>query len=157
MSTLKNIPFDKLEIGQTASSQKTVREEDILLFAKVSGDLNPVHLDEEYAKTTPFGERIAHGMYTAALISGALSQKLPGPGCVYRQQTLKFRAPVKIGDTLTITIEVIAKRAQKNMLTVSTLVSNQHGQTIVTGEGSAIVPNEKIVVEAIDLPTITIA
>lgn len=156
MQTIENIPFDELEIGQRFSVERTVSEEDILLFAKLSGDLNPVHLDEQYAKTTPFGGRIAHGMLTAAFISAALAQHLPGPGAIYRNQSLRFRAPVRIGDTLTITIEVLDKRARNHMLTVSTTVINQHGDTIVTGEGSAIVPNEKVVVQAPELPEVRI-
>ena len=101
MSKLTNHTFDELEIGQTASYSKTCTEEDILLFAKVSGDVNPVHLDEEFASNTQFGKRIAHGMYTGALISAALALNLPGPGSIYLGQNLKFRAPVRIGDELT--------------------------------------------------------
>ncbi len=106
MNTIENIPFDELYIGQTCSYEKTVSEEDVLMFARISGDNNPVHLDEDFAKTTQFGGRIAHGMYTAAIISAAMALHLPGPGSVYISQAMKFRAPVKIGDTLTVNIEV---------------------------------------------------
>ncbi len=156
MQTLENIPYDELQLGQRISVERTVLEEDILLFAKLSGDVNPIHLDDAYAGTTQFGERIAHGMLTAAFISAAFAKHLPGPGSIYRNQSLRFRAPVKIGDTLTITIEVIDKRDRNHMVTMSTIVTNQRGETIVTGEGSAIVPNEKIVIEAPDLPAIHI-
>lgn len=157
MKTIENIPFDELYIGQTCSYEKTVAEEDILMFARLSGDVNPVHLDEDYASTTQFGGRIAHGMYTAAIISAAMALHLPGPGSVYISQTMKFRAPVKIGDTLTVNVEVTAKRAGKNFVTLSTIVTNQHGKKVSTGEAMARVPNEKIVLEAPNLPAFTMS
>jgi acyl dehydratase len=156
MKTIENVPFDDMTIGQTCSYEKTVSEEDVLMFARLSGDANPVHIDEDYAKTTQFGGRIAHGMYTAALISAAMALQIPGPGSVYLTQTLKFKAPVKIGDTLTVTIEIIGKREGRNFVTLSTIVCNQHGKKVVTGEAMARVPNEKIVLEAPDLPTFTL-
>ncbi len=156
VKTIENVPFDELTIGQTCNYEKTVSEEDILMFARLSGDVNPVHIDEEYAKTTQFGGRIAHGMYTAALISAAMALQIPGPGGVYLSQTMKFKAPVKIGDTLTVTIEVTGKREGKNFVTLSTIVCNQHGKIVVVGEAMARVPNEKIVLEAPDLPTFTL-
>ena len=156
MQTISNVPFDEIEIGQTAKYQKTVQDEDVLMFAKLSGDVNPVHLDEDYAKTTQFGGRIAHGMYTAALMSAAMATKLPGPGSVYLSQTMKFRAPVRIGDTLTVHMEVTNKRERNKSVTISVRVTNQDGAKVVTGEASAIIPMEKIVIDAPDLPLITI-
>jgi acyl dehydratase len=156
VTTIQNVPFDEMTIGQSCDYVKTVSEEDILMFARLSGDVNPVHLDEEFAKTTQFGGRIAHGMYTAALISAAMALNIPGPGSVYLTQTMKFRAPVKIGDTLTVHIEVLTKRTGKNFVTLSTIVTNQHGKKVVTGEATALVPNEKIVLQAPELPPIAI-
>lgn len=156
MSKIENVTFDEMFVGQTCSYEKTVSEEDILLFAKLSGDLNPVHLDAEYAATTQFGERIAHGMYTAALISAAMAQQIPGPGGVYLGQTMKFKAPVRIGDTLIVNIEVTGKRAGRNIATLSTTVLNQDGKKVVIGEATALVPNEKVIVDAVQLPAIHI-
>ncbi len=156
MKTIENVPFDDIFVGQTCEHQTTVSEQDILLFAKVSGDNNPVHLDENFAKTTPFGERIAHGMYTAALVSAAMALELPGPGSIYLTQTMKFRQPVKIGDTLTIRIEVTRKRAGKNFVIFTTLVTNQHGKKVLTGDATAQVPSEKIVLPAPELPPVRI-
>ncbi len=154
MKTIENVPFDEIQVGQTCSHQKTITEQDILLFAKVSGDNNPVHVDGDYAKSTQFGERIAHGMYTAALVSAAMALELPGPGSVYLTQSMKFKQPVKVGDELTILIEVIKKRAGKNFVTFSTLVTNQHGDRVLVGEAMARVSTEKIVLPAPELPPV---
>jgi 3-hydroxybutyryl-CoA dehydratase len=98
--------FEDLTVGQEASLSKTVTEADIVAFAEVSGDRNPVHLDAAYAATTMFKERIAHGMLSAAYISAVFGMKLPGPGAIYISQTLNFKAPVKIGDTVVATVKV---------------------------------------------------
>ncbi len=102
------ICFEDLAVGMTASIGKTITEADILMFAAVSTDTNPVHLNAEVAAATQFGVRIAHGMLSAGLISAVLGTRLPGPGTIYMSQSLRFRAPVKIGDTVTATVEVIA-------------------------------------------------
>ncbi|MEZ5923985.1 MAG: MaoC family dehydratase [Hyphomicrobiaceae bacterium] len=131
--------FEDLEVGQEASYRRTVTEADIQGFAEVSGDTNPVHLDEEYAASTPFKGRIAHGMLTASLISTVFGTKLPGPGAIYVSQTLNFRAPVRIGD------EVIAK------VTLSELIPEKrraifacdcsvNGKTVLAGEAVLMVP-----------------
>ena len=156
MSTIENVTFDELEIGQKAEYTRLITEEEILLFAKVSGDTNPIHLDEEYAATTQFGGRIAHGMLTGALISAAVALNLPGPGSVYLGQTMKFRAPVMINDTLTVKIEVISKREGKNIAELDCNVVNQHGKTVVKGIATALVPTEKLIVEMAELPAISI-
>ena len=144
MQTIRNVPFDEIEIGQTADYRKIVRDEDVLMFAKLSGDVNPVHLDEEYARTTQFGGRIAHGMYTAALMSAAMATTLPGPGSVYLSQTMKFRAPVRIGDELTVHLEVTNKRERNKSVTVMVRVTNQDGAKVVTGEASACQRRRKL-------------
>ena len=156
MKTIENVPFDEIFVGQTCEHRKTVTEKDILLFAIVSGDSNPVHVDENYAKTTQFGERIAHGMYTSALVSAAMATDLPGPGSVYLTQSMKFKQPVKVGDTLDIRIEVIKKRAGKNFVTFSTVVTNQHGDRVLLGEAMARVASEKIVLPASELPLLSL-
>jgi acyl dehydratase len=109
MTQVTNIPYDNLEVGQQASLERTVEERDIQLFAAVSGDNNPVHLDAAFAAETMFKERIAHGMFSGALISAAIACRLPGPGTIYLGQQLKFTRPVKLGDTLTVQLEVLEK------------------------------------------------
>ena len=104
MTQVRNFPYDTLEVGQQARLQRTVEERDIQLFAAVSGDRNPVHLDAEYAAASLFKERIAHGMFSGALISAAIACELPGPGTIYLGQQLKFTRPVKLGDQLTVSL-----------------------------------------------------
>ena len=121
-------------IGQTASFTKQITERDVATFADISGDKNPLHLDAAYAEQTPFGERIAHGAFTFALISAALGTELPGPGTVYLSQSLKFIKPVYFGDTVTATVEITAIRADKGIVTLKTECANQHGEKIAEGE-----------------------
>ncbi len=123
-----------LEAGQQASLAKTVTEADVVLFAGLSLDTNPVHVDEGYARTTRFGGRIVHGMWTAGLISAVIGTRLPGPGSIYLSQTLKFRAPVRIGDTITARVTVKAVRPDKPIVTLETVADNQHGERVVEGE-----------------------
>ena len=113
--------FEDLQVGQTASLAKTITEADILLYAAVSMDTNPAHMDAEAAKTSIFGERIAHGMLAAGLISGVLGTQLPGPGTLYMRQSLRFAAPVKIGDTVKATATVTALNPEKKRATLSTV------------------------------------
>jgi 3-hydroxybutyryl-CoA dehydratase len=105
--TLKLLSFEDLHVGMREVFMKTVMDNDVVGFARISGDENPIHLCDTYASRTKFGERIAHGLYTASLISAILGMRLPGPGAVYRSQTLHFHAPVKIGDVVTVTVEVL--------------------------------------------------
>jgi 3-hydroxybutyryl-CoA dehydratase len=132
--------FEDLRVGQSASLAKTITEADILLFAAVSMDTNPVHLDAETAKHSMFKERIAHGMLSAGLISAVLGTRLPGPGTVYLGQTLRFRAPVKIGDTVTATAEVTALEPGKNRATLKT-VCTVVGKPVIEGEATVMVPS----------------
>jgi 3-hydroxybutyryl-CoA dehydratase len=127
------------EIGQTASFSKTITEHDILGFADVSGDFNPVHVIEGYAKSTMFGQRIAHGMLTASLISAVLGMQLPGPGCIYLSQSARFVKPVHIGDTLTATVEVLEWNPDRAIVTLGNKVTNQKGETVLTGESVVLV------------------
>jgi len=156
VNQLQNFTFDELETGQTAEYAKTLTEDDLILFAAVSGDVNPVHLDAGFASTTMFRERIAHGMYTGGLISAALAMKLPGPGTIYLGQNLKFERPVKLGDTITVKLRVLEKIAGKNIVTLDTTASNQHGKTVVSGTATVMAPTVKTVMEAPELPSISI-
>jgi 3-hydroxybutyryl-CoA dehydratase len=128
--------FEDLQVGQTASLAKTITEADILLYAAVSLDQNPVHIDAEAAKQSIFGERIAHGMLPAGLISAVLGTRLPGPGTLYMRQSLRFAAPVKIGDTVKATVEVTALNPDRKRATLKTTCTV--GDTLVV-EGEAYV------------------
>lgn len=132
--------FEDLSVGQSASFAKTITEADILMFSAVSGDTNPVHLDAEYAAGTMFKQRIAHGMLSAGLISAVLGTHLPGPGTVYLAQSLKFRTPVKIGETVTATATVTALDAARKRATLAT-VCTVGGKPVIEGEASVMVPS----------------
>ncbi|UCV29193.1 MaoC family dehydratase [Ferribacterium limneticum] len=125
--------IDQLQPGMSASIAKTVTETDIILFAGISTDVNPAHLDEEYAKTTMFGGRIAHGMLSAGFISAVLANHLPGAGTIYLSQTLKFKAPVRPGDTVRATVTVKEVNVEKNRVTLDT-VCTVAGKTVIEGE-----------------------
>ncbi len=131
--------FEDLQVGQTASLGKTITEADILMYAAVSMDTNPVHIDAEAAKASIFGERIAHGMLSAGLISALLGTKLPGPGTLYMRQSLRFAAPVKIGDTVQATVTVTALHPDKKRATLST-VCTVRGEVVIEGEAYVQVP-----------------
>jgi 3-hydroxybutyryl-CoA dehydratase len=131
--------FDDLSVGQTASLGKTITEADILMFAAVSTDTNPVHIDAEAAKASIFKERIAHGMLSAGLISAVLGTRLPGPGTIYLGQTLRFRAPVRIGDTVTATVEITALDPAKQRATLKTTCSVA-GKPVIEGEAQVQLP-----------------
>ena len=121
-------------IGESSSLTKEIRSEDLEMFAKVSLDTNPIHLDEEYAKNTPFGRRIAHGMISAGLISATLANKLPGQGTVYLAQEIKFSKPVFLGDSITAQVEIIeVVRADKGIYKLKTDVVNQQGEIVASG------------------------
>ena len=111
---LQTLFFEDLSIGMRDAFDKTVMASDVVGFAEVSGDRNPIHLSEHFAAKTPFKTRIAHGLYTASLISALLGTRLPGPGAIYLSQSLHFRAPVKIGDTVTVSVEVVELMPEKN-------------------------------------------
>lgn len=157
MSTIRSVTVDEMEIGTKASYSKTCSLEDVQLFAKVSGDVNPVHLDEEYASSTVFGQRIAHGMYTGALVSAALGMVLPGPGTIYLGQEIRFKAPVFIDDTITVELEVESLRREKSIVGLLFTCRNQTGDTVASGKATVIAPKEKMSVAAPRLPDITIA
>jgi 3-hydroxybutyryl-CoA dehydratase len=132
--------FEDLQLGQTASLGKTITEADILLYAAVSTDTNPVHINAEAAGSSVFGERVAHGMLSAGLISAVLGTRLPGPGTIYLGQTLRFRAPVKIGATVTAIVEVTALDSAKKRATLKTICTVE-GKTVIEGEAQVQVPS----------------
>ena len=136
---MNGLYFDELSVGQTAETTHVVGAADIEAFAAVSGDVNPVHLDEAYAKTTPFGGRIAHGMLSAAYISAGIGNRLPGPGAIYLSQSLRFRRPVKIGDEVTALVTIKTLDAAKGHATLET-VCLVAGKTVVDGEALIMVP-----------------
>ena len=130
-------------VGQTASVSRTISESDVYLFAGVTGDLNPAHTNEEYAKNTHFKTRIAHGMLSAGLISAVLGMHLPGPGTIYTGQTLKFLAPVHIGDTITATAEIKSLDLERNRVVLTTTCTNQEGTLVLSGEATALLPKNQ--------------
>jgi len=151
MTTISNRPFDTIKIGDFCDRKHTVSEDDLLLFARASGDLNPLHLDEEYAATTPFKQRIAHGMFTGGLISAALAMDLPGPGTIYLSQDLQFKRPVCIGDQLSVVLTAIEKHSEKPIVTLSCEVTNQDGKAVVIGTAKVMAPTKSMTVEAAEL------
>ena len=155
MSLVKNFPYDALEGGHTATYSKQAEERDIRVFAPVSGDCNPVHLDADYAATTMFKERIAHGMFSGALISAAIACQLPGPGTIYLGQSLKFSRPVKLGDTLSVRLEVLEK-LPKGRVKLATRVFNQNDEQVVDGEAEVLAPRSEQTLEMPALPPVTI-
>jgi 3-hydroxybutyryl-CoA dehydratase len=132
-------PYREIEVGETASVTKTVTEADIVNFAGIIGDFNPVHLNSEYAKTTMFGERIAHGMLTASFISTLIGTCLPGINALYLSQEVKFVKPVRIGDTITAYGEVLEKQDAKQRVILKTVVTNQKGEVVVDGKAVVMV------------------
>ncbi|MFO7715810.1 MaoC family dehydratase [Desulfosarcina sp.] len=134
--------FDQLKTGDSDRFSKTVTDADIYLFAGVTGDLNPAHIDETYAQGTFFKTRIAHGMLSAGFISAVIGMRLPGPGTVYMKQTLEFLAPVRIGDTVTATVEVIEKMEEKKRVRLKTTCVNQEGTKVLDGEALVSPPRQ---------------
>jgi 3-hydroxybutyryl-CoA dehydratase len=136
--------LEDLKPGMSAVYVKTVTDADLARFADVSGDFNPVHMDPEYAKTTMFKGRIAHGMLSASFISTVLGTKLPGPGCVYLSQNLKFKAPVRPGDTVTAEVTVKAVDEARGRISVDT-VCTVDGKPVIEGEATLMVPRRPTV------------
>lgn len=132
--------INQLNVGDRAEFAKTVTESDIGTFAGVTGDLNPAHINEEFAKKTMFKTRIAHGMLSAGFISAVIGTRLPGPGTIYMKQELKFVAPVKIGDTVTARVEVAELWPEKNRVRLKTTCANQDGRVVLEGEALVLAP-----------------
>jgi 3-hydroxybutyryl-CoA dehydratase len=134
--------FEDIQIGEKVSFGKTLTEADVFAFAGITADFNPIHVNAEFAKNSFFGKRVAHGMLTASLINQTLTN-LGGLGTIHLTQTVKFMAPVFIGDTVTVASEVASKDPGKNRMTVKSTVTNQEGKTVLEGEALIMMPKEK--------------
>ena len=157
MPQISNYTYDEITIGQTATYSKRIEMQDVQIFAAASGDLNPVHLDPEYAATTQFKACIAHGMLSGAIVSAAIAMELPGPGSVYLSQSLRFRAPVFPGDTVTVNLEVLEKKEKRRFVSLDCKVFNQDGKRIATGTAEVMAPDEKLHLTPPPLPRVQIA
>ena len=140
---MKIAKYEDYKIGDKAEYTKTVAQADVAVFAEISGDFNPLHMNEEFAQKSQFGKRVVHGCFSSALISAVIGMKLPGPGALYVSQTSNFRKPVFLGDTLTATAEVLEKFTKKEgmlkFLKLSTVVTNQNGVVVTDGEALVII------------------
>lgn len=132
--------LEDLSVGMKGVYARTITETDIVMFAGISGDTNPMHLNEEYARETPFKGRIAHGMLSACFITTVLGTRLPGPGCIYMSQNLRFKAPVRIGETVTTTVTVTEIIPDKRRVALSTVCTVQ-GRTVIDGDALVMVPS----------------
>ena len=140
MLELRVLYCEDLTVGMSESFSKTISSSDVVGFAEVTGDRNPIHLSQHFAAKTPFGERIAHGLYTASLISAVLGTRLPGPGAVYISQTLNFRAPVRIGETVDVRVEVIELEPERRRAKLACTCSVS-GTIVLDGEALVKVPS----------------
>lgn len=142
-SDIKVTSYDDFKVGDSASVSKTVTEADVILFAGITGDFNPLHVNEEFARKSKFGKRLVHGCFSSGLISAVLGMKLPGPGALYAGQTVRFVKPTFIGDTLTATATIVEKYTKKDgalkFLRIETTVTNQDGVAVTEGEATIIV------------------
>ena len=135
--------YDDIELGETASITKMISEADVVNFAGIIGDFNPLHVNPEYAKNSMFGERICHGMLTASFTSTLVGCGIPGRNGLYLSQNVKFVKPVKIGDTITATAEVIEKIDAKQRIVLSTVIKNQRGEVVIDGQATVMVMKKK--------------
>lgn len=156
MTKLISRSYQDLEIGARGTYKKVLRDRDITLFAETSGDINPVHFDEQYAAGTMFKGRIAHGMWSAGLISTCIGTVLPGPGSIYIGQELSFKLPVPIGDELTATVTVKNKIDKRKWVVLDCVVKNQDDKVVVSGDATIMPPQESEEVNAPILPSIHI-
>lgn len=154
---LNNHTFDEITVGQQAVLKRTLTDKEVALFAAASGDVNPVHLDEEYASHTPFKQRIGHGMWLGGLISSMLGTEFPGPGTIYLSQNLQFKRPVFLDDEIEIVMTVTEKHAKKPIVTMECIVSNQHEEMVALGTAVVMAPTEKMSVNAPELPKVEVA
>jgi len=152
---LENHPYEELRVGQSAELQRTLTRDDIALFSKVSGDLNPTHVDEEYAEGSATGRVTGHSLWNSGLISSLLGNMLPGPGTVYRSQDLHFHCPVVLDDTVTARVKV-REKCDDNMVVFDCDVVNQRGESVMTGRAEVVAPSEKVSVPITDLPEVTV-
>lgn len=153
---IENKTFDEIHIGDTASLERTLTFKDIQLFAVMSGDVNPAHVDAEYAEHDMFHKIIAHGMWGGSLISTVLGTQLPGPGTIYLAQSFKFLRPVGIGDTITVQVVVREKDPEKHRIILDCVCMNQLGKEVIVGVAEVIAPTEKIKRPRVHLPKVTV-
>jgi acyl dehydratase len=153
---IENRTFAEIEVGESASLERALSWEDIELFAVVSGDVNPAHVDEEYARSDMFHAIVGHGMWGAALISTLLGTRLPGPGTIYLEQTLRFRHPVTIGDTVTVTVTVASKEPERHRVVLDCRCVNQRGETVIEGSAKVLAPTEKVRRPRFALPRVSL-
>lgn len=153
---IENVTFDELAVGQSAALTRTLRLEDIQLFAAMSGDVNPAHVDPEYARDSRFHHVIGHGMWGGALISTVLGTQLPGPGTIYLNQSLRFARPVAVGDCLTVTVSCRAKEAHNRHALFDCIATNQHGETVISGSAEVLVPREKVRRPRVAIPQVSL-
>ncbi len=151
MTRFENTPFDEIAVGDEASLSRRLTNDDIALFAAMSGDVNPTHFDREFANGSRFKQVIGHGMWTGALISAVLGTRLPGPGAIYLSQTLDFQRPVSVGDEIKATVRVREKRERRRVV-FDCACTNQNGETVLKGEATVIAPDEKIVGDLSETP-----
>jgi acyl dehydratase len=157
MTFLENRTFDEIAVGESAEVTREVGKTDIELFAVVSGDVNPAHLDHDYAANTRFKGVIMHGMWGGALISSLLGTRLPGPGTIYLSQSLAFKRPVCPGDQVTVRVSVKSKRDDKKLVTFDCSAVNQRGETVIEGEAVVLAPTEKVRQAAPAVPDVFLA
>lgn len=154
MQYIENRTFDEIEIGDSAQLTRKLTTQDIELFAVMSGDVNPAHVDEAFAKSDVFHKVIAHGMWGGALVSAVLGTELPGPGTIYLNQNLRFRRPVGLGDSVTVRVTVTDKEAEHHHVTLDCLCLNQSGETVIEGQALVIAPTEKVRRPRVVLPDV---
>ena len=150
---IENRTYEEIQPGDSATGRRTLSMQDIQLFAIVSGDVNPAHLDPEYARGSMFGEVVGHGLWGGALISSVLGNELPGPGTIYVSQSLRFSRPVKVGDTLTVTVTCTRKADDRKRVFFDCVCANQHGKTVISGEAEVVAPTVKVRLPRPVMPT----
>jgi acyl dehydratase len=153
---IENRTFDEIAIGDGAVLERTLSWRDIELFAVMSGDVNPAHVDAEYARGDMFHGIVAHGMWGASLISTLLGTRLPGPGTIYLEQTLRFRHPVSVGDTITVSVAVASKEAAHHHVVLDCRCVNQRGETVIDGTAKVLAPTEKVRRPRFTLPEVSL-
>jgi acyl dehydratase len=141
---IENRTFDELEVGESARLERTLSWRDVELFAVMSGDINPAHVDEEYARSDRFHGIVAHGMWGASLISTLLGTQLPGPGTIYLEQTLCFLHPITIGDTISVSVAVASKDQTRHRVALDCRCVNQRGEIVIEGTAMVLAPTEKV-------------
>jgi phosphate acetyltransferase len=153
---IENRTFDEIGVGDSATLERTLSWRDIELFAVMSGDVNPAHVDTEYARTDRFHGIVAHGMWGASLISALLGTRLPGPGTIYLEQTLCFRHSVSVGDAITVSVVVASKDAAHHRVVLDCRCVNQRGETVIDGTASVLAPTEKVRRPRFALPEVSL-